>query len=96
MRRKKLLHTNNFLDLQIHFFLGGEVKFEAQGGAYMVLIFLAILKLAVLIEVVLIKKKRVIDLEEHRIEFKRIKCVFVRSNVFFENRICFRNIKCFF
>ena len=38
-----------------YIFLGGEVKFEAQGGAYMVLIFLAILKLAVLIEVVLIK-----------------------------------------
>ena len=55
MRRKKQ-HTNNFLDLQIHFFLGGKVKFEAQSGAYMVLIFLAILKLAVLIEVVLIKK----------------------------------------
>ena len=40
-------------------FLGEGVKFEAQGGAYMVLIFLAILRLAVLIDVVLIKKKRV-------------------------------------
>ena len=37
-------------------FWGKGVEFEAQGGAYMVLIFLAILRLAVLIEVVLIKK----------------------------------------
>ena len=46
----KMQYYNNPLFWEV------EVKLEARGGAYMVLVFLAILKLVVLIEVVLIKK----------------------------------------
>ena len=62
--KKYLLITLHFFlslsffpfSLSSSLFWGKGVKFEAQGGAYMVLIFLAILRLAVLIDVVLIRK----------------------------------------